>query len=406
MKNPIKFLVSIVFMLVISTVTVFAQWAGPDQTIIRNQSMTQIVTLSVVSADPNACYQWTGPNIAGDANQPTVMATPEDSVQTYICKRYDQMGVAEDDVIVRIKDSVTIVSVKPLQECYELGGAVTTDQFEIVTDPVGYENQVTVQPTTIQDNGLFVGGNGKANVDLTFSLTVNGNTSTKHQNVTAINPDQEVSVSVEVNVHEFCLNIYKFENTLKEYADITEKVKKADGLAKLGAGFSKDGPNVHLGGITLNSFKYKCCNNKVGWVLPFSWSGGWVDFGVNITFPFPIAAIPGVSFYLQAYANAKLSVGPYNVELSRELACASYQLPVTLTGTVGGAAGVCFLAPSVLSAQLAVEGEASIGLTATVIPKMDIIKNPLTLKASVVGKVTAMGLYTSQVSWTFAEWVL
>ena len=106
---------------------VFAQWGGPDQEILRNPQNSQMVTLSVLDASPNVCYIWSGRNIQGDNKQPSVQANPIDSVSRYHVQRIGPMGVEEDEVVVRLLDSVKIVSVEPIKNCYQNNDPILMD---------------------------------------------------------------------------------------------------------------------------------------------------------------------------------------------------------------------------------------------------------------------------------------
>ena len=162
----IKFLVLLLF--AATGQEAFAQWAGPDQEILSNDDNTQTVTLSVVDYDPQACYEWTGPNIQGDSHQPTITANPQNETQTYICTRTGRMGVDQDAVVVYVYAEVEIVAVSPKKDCFEPGDFINETDFEIHTTPSQYSSLVRVSPLIIPTTFLADASFSGQSIELTF----------------------------------------------------------------------------------------------------------------------------------------------------------------------------------------------------------------------------------------------
>lgn len=387
----------------------FAQWAGKDQEIFRSPNNSQTVTLSVTNASPKACYKWTGPNIQGDANQPSVTANPQQPQQSYVCQRISAEGVEEDEVIVKVFDSVQIVSVTPKKKCYAMGDDVVTSDFDIVTEPTGYENQVTVTPAFLGGASLsytnsLQNSDGTLKSILTFSLTVNNHTSTKKAEIVVIDPDMGLSPSLGCDIQTFVKNCKKIEELEKEVETTVKNMKKSveAGNSALAGCVSLSPPEFSCGSFDISLFKWQCCNGVRSQVVPITWGGLTCQAGVSITVPFPIAALPGISFYLNAESKVNVGLTGCSFVLSHNKDCANTELTLGITATISGSAGICALSPSIISAQLGLEGQGSSSILWNVTNKT-IKWRPLLLTGSVVGKATCIGLIQKQCKWTFLK---
>ena len=132
-----------------------AQFAGPDKRIVREPHNRQTTTLGEPDASADACYIWTGPHIVGNANQPVITVNPIDTLEVYQVKRISKNGVEEDQAEVHVEDSVIIKYVIAKYQCYNHGEEISTSQFDITTEPKGYENLVTVSPSVANNNAGF-----------------------------------------------------------------------------------------------------------------------------------------------------------------------------------------------------------------------------------------------------------
>ncbi len=399
MKNLFKYLGTFLLLFLFSTVSTFAQWAGPDQKIARNNDNSQTVTLSVLQIDPNACYSWTGLHIQGDANQPSVTANPQDSIQTYVCKRISQNGVDEDEVIVSMLDSIVIVSVKAKKNCYLPGDEITTDQFTIVTDPVGYENQVTVQPSIMTANNA---GSAKENVELTFTLSAFGHTSTKKTNVVCVNNDLEANVSIDLRFQILAKKIQTFRNCTTLLNNLAQKGMATGKFP----GMQRKQPTIsgNFSAPTVG-FHFACCNNKDIALANIQWNGFSVSAGFETFFPFYIPAVLGLNIYISLGVSIWANLGLVNVDISLEQGCSSAEIGVAAGATVSGNVGVSYINPNILSAQMGLEGAASTTW------KWDVLNGkwnnePLAFKINLVGKITVISFVVFSGSKTLAEFVL
>lgn len=399
-----KFFVFLVLML--GAVTASAQWAGKDQEVFRNNDNSQTVTLSVTSANPKACYKWTGPNIQGDPNQPSVTAKPQQAQQTYVCQRISAEGVEEDEVIVKVFDSVQIVSVTPKKRCYSAGDGVVTSDFNIVTEPKGYENQVTASPSSV--GGIFTGvqnNDGSYNVELTFSLTVNNHTSTKKTNVVVIDPDMGLSPSVGIDIYSFVQTCRKINELETEMTTLANKMKEATeaGNSALKQCVELKPPHFYFGEFQVGEWRWMCCNDTRTQLVPISWGGMSAECGIAITVPFPIAAIPGLAFYLTAESKTNVGLTGCTFNMSHMKECSNVELTLGITSTVSGAAGICFMSPSILSAQLGIEGQGSSSIIWKV-TEGKVVWRPLLLTGSVTGQIlVAGGIFKQSAKWTFLK---
>jgi len=183
--KTIKSLITLAFVLLLC-LTAKAQWAGEDKEVLRDPyNNSQVVSIGVQDGSSDACYEWTGPHITSDPHKPVVVVNPQDEEETYTCTRISSCGVEEDQVKVKVLDTISIVSVTPLKNCYNDGDDVHLSDFEIVTSPAGWGFMVEVSPTHLNNNwGL---GDVDETMELTFTLDYNGHQSVKHATVNVFN---------------------------------------------------------------------------------------------------------------------------------------------------------------------------------------------------------------------------
>lgn len=330
-----------------------AQFAGPDKTIAREDGNTQTTTIGVADGRADVCYIWTGPHISGNANQPVVTVSPTAEAERYLVKRISQNGVEEDEVWVFLEDTIEIRSVKAKYGCYSHDEALATNQFIIETYPPGYEHLVTLSPSKAQKTSH--GSHGR--MEVTFSVTRDGHTSTAKEWITVINNDLDASVGGSIN-------ILKLKQTLENVEALREKVDKFQKTVGKCSFLKKWVPcspewNVNVGGVSA-MVRNKCCADHTAYntlLVTFpSLSGGG---GIQCRFPFygiPHVATADVllNFSLQC------SLGPAQGELSFNTQCCSFCIPMSLSATISGGVGVS-IGGDLVQADLLLQGSGSVG---------------------------------------------
>jgi hypothetical protein len=369
-----------------------SQFAGEDKEVMALPDSSQTVEIGLPGNTSEYCYTWTGGDIKTDVHQPTVTVNPKKASNTYRVTRTGPCGVEEDEVIVTLKDSAGIVSVKPLKCCYSAGDAISIEDFEIVTEPTGYESMVTLSPTTARNKAEWIGTEDTQ--DITFKLEYNGKTSTKVVTVKVFNDDLAMTAGQQ-------------SLSLKDFIKDLEKVKKqvakgqklADMLSSLSSAATPCKPEANLdfafpAGRSLKS----CCNGKE--VDGFSIDGPAITLGITVECDFPTSlTIPviGGGLYINVAVGVGAFVGPFNFKyLGKE--CTSATIPFGLYANVSG--GLKFKVPDedILSMQINVVGEAKSSIVWVVGegPQW----HPLDLTITAVGKVVLLyGLVTEQISY-------
>ena len=274
--KPNRFLIAAVFTL-LTVMAAQAQWAGEDKYILKGQA----AHIGKVEPGSIACYVWTGPNITSDIHQAVVTVEPTTDSAVYTVRKIDSCGVWEDQVVVYVKDSVSIVRITP-KACYSDGDSLKLEDFIIVTVPSGYANQVKIYPKIASiSNGLLDAiGHGESplqglsqhgTMEVTFSLTHGYHTSTKKVEINVYKDEPVTTPTIGVTVSE----IYK----------LYERIKACAQLAKeLGRPFELIAPP----NVTPCTPKYSDWNADIDIPIPvpiISCCDGKAVEGVNITGP-------------------------------------------------------------------------------------------------------------------------
>lgn len=381
--KTIRLVITSAFMLLLC-LTAKAQWAGEDKEVLREEDNSQTVTIGVADGSSDKCYEWTGPNIQGDAHSATITVNPQDQEQTYTCTRTSSCGVEQDQVVVRVKDTISLVSVTPLKDCYNTGDMLALSDFEIVTDPAGYESLVQFTPTQVYNTA----GASEEMQTITFGLTYNGYTSSKTASVNVFNEDLGVSQGQSVDFHKF----------IEDFKKINAMVQKAQGvcnkLNSLAKGISPCEPDFHL---VVNFPQcddiHACCNGKEVDGYKLNWPGVDVNLSIDCYFPTSLS-IPHVGG-LELHVGAAIGVIVGSMTYTYKRECSNITVPLSLYANISGGARLSFLDPDFLSAELNLVGTGTSSLVWTV--GQSIQWKPLDVSLKLVGKVTVISFYTDEV---------
>ena len=383
--KTIKLVITSAFMLLLC-LTAKAQWAGEDKEVLREEDNSQTVTIGVADGSSDKCYEWSGPNIQGDVHSATITVNPQDQEQTYICTRTSSCGVEQDQVVVRVKDTISLVSVTPLKDCYNSGDALVLTDFEIVTDPAGYESLVQFSPGQVYN----LAGASEEIQTITFGLTYNGYTSTKTAQVNVFNEDLGVSQGQSVDFQKFVEDIKKINAMVEKTKGF---VSKLNSIAK---GVSPCEPAFHL---VLNLPQcddiHACCNGEEVDGYKLNMPSIDANLGVDCYIPTSLS-IPHVGG-LEIHVGAAVGVtfGPLSYTYKGE--CSNLTYPLGLYANIAGGVRVFFGDPDFLSAELNLVGTGSTSLVWTI--GQSIQWKPLDVSLKIVGKVTLLSFYTDEVDY-------
>jgi hypothetical protein len=384
--KTIKSVITSAFLLLLC-LTAQAQWAGEDKEVLREEDNSQTVSIGVMDGSSDKCYEWTGPHIESvDTHQPVIIVKPQDAEETYICTRTSSCGVEQDMVKVKVIDTISIVSVTPLKQCYNSGDNLALTDFEIVTYPAGYQSLVHFTPTQVYNNA----GASEEQQTITFNLTYNGHTSTKTATVNVFNEDLGLSTCTSVDFHKF----------IESFKTINSMVEKAKGLSdklnSIAKNASPCSPDFHLV-VTLPQGEdiHACCEGKE--IDGFKLSLPSIDANLGIDCYIPTTlSIPHVGG-LQIHVGAAIGValGPMSFNFKRE--CSNVTIPLGLYANIAGGVQVFFGDPDFFSAELNLVGTGSTSLTWVV--GESIKWSPLDVNLKIQGKVTLCSFYTDEVDY-------
>ena len=383
--KTIKSLITLAFLLLLC-VTAKAQWAGEDKEVLREPDNSQTVVIGAADGSSDKCYEWSGPHIVSDPHQATITVNPQSSEESYVVTRTSSCGVEQDQVKVKVLDSVSIVSVTPLKDCYNSGDNLALSDFEIKTNPDGYQSMVQFTPTRVTNYA----GESDEQQTITFSLTYQGHTSTKDASVNVFNEDLGTSTCKSVDFNKF----------LEDFKKINAMVEKAQGLADKLNTLSKDfnpcDPDFHLVvSLPQGSDVHACCEGKE--INGFRVDLPVIDANMGIDCYIPTSlSIPHVGG-LEIHVGAAIGVrlGPLSFKFKRE--CSDITIPIGLYANIAGGARVFLGDPDFLSAELNLVGEGSTTVTWTI--GESIKWSPLNVNLKIVGKVTLCSFFTDEVDY-------
>ena len=392
--KPTKLWITAAFLL-LTSLTAQAQWAGEDKAVLALPDSSQVVTIGEMPLNNEYCYEWEGPNILGDWKQPVIVVNPRQETCVYIARRIGKCGVEEDRVIVRLTDTISIISVTPTK-CYNDGDLIEKEDFKIVTSPAGFENIVLFTPNTAHHNvGGVVGSQ-----EIEFYLVHNNHRSSKMVEVTVINDNLTSSIEISAEFKKFMKNLEKAKNMLETASEF--KTHFIDPLSKT---VSPCEPVIDhdFDFNTLPQFTYYCCEGKQ--VTAFNLVGPTLSgtVGLECAFPIPGVSIPyigGVSATVDLTAN--INVGPLNLRFRGE--CGQADIPVELGVELAGGVMASLVSKDFLSASLKIAAGGKTGIE-WVIPK-EINWKGVEVYIAIKGEVSAISMLNAKVniplgSWTF-----
>ena len=336
-----------------------AQFAGPDKRIVREPHNRQTTTLGEPDASADACYIWTGPHIVGNANQPVITVNPIDTLEVYQVKRISKNGVEEDQAEVHVEDSVIIKYVFAKYQCYNHGEEISTSQFDITTEPKGYENLVTVSPSVANNNAGFSIEN---NVPVTFTLTKNGHTSTMVKNITVFNSDLTISQNLGQglsNIRRLLMSFTLVNNALE---DLKKCTRPLDFIKRAPCRWS-DTANHQSGAEASGALditpKLLCCgDHRMAPALQIKF--GQLSKGASFGCRVPLYGVPYVATLDFVFnISGSVFVGPVDGILSTNTECAQLCFPFGATVSINGGVGGSVLGGDILKLDALVQASAS-----------------------------------------------
>lgn len=414
-----KLFITIVGLLfsVISMAQTTMEFAGPDKTVLCKPDSSQQLEIGL-PGEPNACYSWSGPGIISDPNKPIITINPRQLICDYVVTKTSKDGVYEDWVRVYVYPYIYITEVVPKRCCYDIGDAVKLADFDIKTEPPGYEYLANVTPLFLNSHD---GGNGETE-NLTFSITYNNYTDTKSVPIAVYGIDESTishpTTSIDIpEMLDIIRDIKTFGSFFNKVADALQELKSiSDRVSKIPIIGLPCHPTIDLSIDIDNLYYYKpssiksCCQGRCieGWRWnPGSSFTGSVGFECTIPTPLSVGT-SGLTFVIGVQAGGTLgplSIDFYPTELINALkysgnySCAiNSHIPARIFVNVFGAVQLALLDPSFLSVKGGVEGSLSKEWIWNVGQNIGLDNITLTIygfyQVRVIGLVSLKGKYT------------
>lgn len=374
------------FMLLLC-LTAQAQWAGEDKVVLRELDNSQTVSIGVQGSSTEICYEWTShPTIVStDLHQAVIVVNPQAPEETYICTRTSSCGVEQDMVKVKVLDSISIVSVTPLKNCYNSGDQVELSHFEIETYPPGYGTLVQFSPDHVYNNwGLY----DADEETITFELSYNNHTSRKTATVNVYNENQTITYGESYDFVKLVHQIEAINNMVKKAKGITDK------LNSFAKGISPCSPDFHLVATRPQATVIRtCCNDEqyLGFKLDLPYYDVFMAIDCYIPTTLKIPVVGGVDIHVGAAVGARL--GPLSAIYKGK--CSNISITVGAYANVSGGVRVSVADPDFLSGELNLVGEGGTNVTWVLGEAID--WHPVDVSLKIVGKVMALSFFTKQI---------
>lgn len=318
--KTIKSVITLAFMLFFC-LSMQAQSAGTETVVVeRKADGSQLAVIGPPIGSEPASYHWEGPHIYSlNANNPQIVINPQDDGEEYTLTRISACGVEQSVVVVRLIDIVAeLESVVPLRDCYNIGEPVSLSDFQIVTNPPGYEDLVTVTP----NHAPTFDGFNSVPVQFNFVLNHEGHISYKTVELDVYNSEflNYNPTANLLDIDKFIHQLETIRNYMQEFKDINKvlaKMKVSPGLIEPQFNFNVPIPN-------LSNFRIKrsCCQGNDAYGFLFQYPSITMEFGVEVNVPTPWSIkIPFVNFRAGVFIYGDilfgLSLGPFNLNIQR-----------------------------------------------------------------------------------------
>lgn len=363
----------------------------------------------VIDEPENADYFLSGQN----SSQPEFIFGKIDGQFLIEATRVSYYGYQREYVWVSASSNIHIATIKNIKNCYSTGETVSIADFEITTNPPGYESCIHVHPDDKEIGDLAFGteeirfqvrnlDGSVEDDDMTADITVVPEWASASTGDTLLDLSNPVKDFKERYIESYVNSVKEKKeafNKLRSYVRIIRGCdKKLEGLKTLqkalnrmtppGAPFkTKDTIEIDFSNLGLNM---ECCEDDAA--LFVSWNGGinfYAGFEMNVQLWPPIPKL-GLSLVGGAGAGVKASVEA-KVSFPKYQSCYSLHLPFEIYGDCSLGLRLSAFDPDLLSftgmVTVEVHGESDF----TIIPQVDMVFNGLYATMGVNVSATFIG---------------
>lgn len=310
----------------------YAQWNGvnTEVTRLRNENNTQEFDIGTADNNDGVCYEWFGPGIRGENNKPVIRIHPTDDETVYLVRRKHSCGVEEGQVVVRLVDTISLVSVTPKRGCYNLGEKYNLDDFIFETKPENYGHLVQLYG---RDTAYVDPGETAAEDVLQFVLPYNHHVSSK---------------STQVRVYNTNNLFHPNDQTTPQFEELKSKIDKIKGMIEAARAISNliqgkmpsVGPPCQPGfdfsgfSLPIPNFFASCCKGDEITGFHVNIPKLRASLTLDCEFLWPGLGIPGIGgVYVIAGGGISAEVGPSDIYF-RGLECISGRVPIDFGANV------------------------------------------------------------------------
>lgn len=389
-------------------------FAGEDQTVLfppDDPAEEKYIRLGTNDVQQNCVFHWeviSHPEDAvfsfSDANVQQPQFTFNKAVGDYMIEvtRVSSYGYQREYVLLEIKAEVELLLATSKKECWSPGDAVTEADFELVTNPRGYEDRIVVHP-----DDAVIGDDEWWYKDIRFRIH---------------DPEGIMDQDCDETAQIFIANISRNEifdkleeakelwNTMKDAKESFEKLKfyckiikraknKLDCLKGLQRVLNKISPpgapfndTIGFSIDTLEmDIKMQCCNDATAIFL--NWNGGFNFYAGVKDINYPLwPGIPKLGLMLTGYFGAGAGVEvDYSIALPKYYECFEYHIPLNVFLEVGIGLKLMAFDDDLLKVEAtfgaALHGDADL----VVVPKPEYVFNGMYMDFSVDVEATFIG---------------
>lgn len=281
-------------------------FAGEDRIVLNPGQVYFTVQLGLdeVYDNDDSYYEWTLISCPDDYTPPPTGTFPNGgnflrktianvSVKgdyIFCLTRLSKYGYQKDEVRISVKDIAEIVMVKPKKdkECFKPDVPLSIEDFEIVTNPIGY-NRLVMLAEDSQTAGDVSPGSITESQEIHFLVKHNdSDASPVPSNASCkITVFEEVQfLSAEFSENDIVQALSKISESVKDFAEVLEKLNsgKQDEITL------EESPISPICDVFVDlNFYRRCCGNIDSYYLNYVVKG---EFGVGIRIPLPI--VPGL----------------------------------------------------------------------------------------------------------------
>lgn len=378
--------------------SLYGQFAGEDKKLMKLDDNSQTIVIGTPDPSDGVCYTWeASPDFVPgtDLHSPTVAVNPTtEGEHAYRVQRLTACGVEEDEVVVMLTSSLTIVSITPIPHCWSKDDRIMIEQFVIETDPPGYSDRVRIRHG---DEVAQCPENDFTNEQtIHFIATGTGDEEEEKECVITVVSDHSISVSTSALSEDIDLHGKLFNGITDKLNKISHFLKNSP--VKLPVSINPptlSGPTIEV------SYSKVCCPDEVGDKFSIGVSAE-AAAGLSITYPLPpplgIPKIGGLNLKADFEFGLKLTGTFERNPCSNNDVC----LEANASASLGLGVAATLLSEDLINAELMIETEFELASVKYCWEK-GFSWGAICMSADIVGTVTLFSFIDKEVTFSLMD---